>query len=252
MSKITKEVMRELFKLPLIYTQEDLHAALVSLLQEHFKDKTIKANSSPKFKMFMEFYQKLLEDAQYTKTAASHSSQSRFDVASFNALFSKNHVPDSFTQGYKDWAVNESSFNEKSKHSSEQVNNPSPFMSGGDDIPCYELGVKKIKDYSAQNTSSLHFSDYKLAHTTEKIIDPTCVRNRKEYKNITELEIDRANISHTMTKAELALYTKRQNEEAKLERKRLALIKERDISASNHYTKLTQDPLILQLKKLAI
>lgn len=53
-----------------------------------------------------------------------------------------------------------------------------------------ELGVNKITDFSGENKNikDLHYMDYNLAHTTNKLIDKSFVKNRPEFKSVQEYE----------------------------------------------------------------
>ena len=82
---------------------------------------------------------------------------------------------------------------------------------------CSELGVDKVQNYTGE-TKSIKFTDYKEAHTTSKLVDANA--KFKQYKNVTELENARSNISD-YTKEELDYYDKQKESEELKEKQRL-------------------------------
>lgn len=72
----------------------------------------------------------------------------------------------------------------------------------------YELGVHSVNDYSAPNkmNTNLQFSDYKLAHTTSKLIDIDDVKTRGDYRNIDDIKLKRKEQSFDMTNKDKKYY----------------------------------------------
>jgi DnaJ-class molecular chaperone len=56
-----------------------------------------------------------------------------------------------------------------------------------------ELGVDKIHDFSGENKNNreLHYTDYNVAYTTTKLIDPALVKKQEEYKNLKDIKRQR-------------------------------------------------------------
>ena len=63
-----------------------------------------------------------------------------------------------------------------------------------------EIGVDDILNFTG-NSGNLNFTDYKAAYTYESTIEKPEM-NRKEYKNVKELEAERDNISYNMSAEE--------------------------------------------------
>jgi len=219
--------MLALFELPPNFTIEQLKASYKRLVLKYHPDRSMKVSDTPIFQMLTDCYRVLIDDLnarvsqrefyelrahfkatnqqnQPTKPTPPSKLGSKFDAKLFNKLFEEHKIKDVHEEGYEDWSKSAASFKEKSKHAVVIYKEPQPIVSNADDIGCYEYGVKRVTDHSAQNQGHLQYMDYRLAHTTEKIIDTNRVKARKEYRSVQELEQDRSKISHTMTPSELA------------------------------------------------
>lgn len=167
-----------------------------------------------------------------------------FNVEKFNKIYEDNRLETATDVGYDDFLRNEKikkmkeykksftadSFNshfekavkpEQSKHLIKYTE-PEPLLMGKK-IQFTELGEDNIEDFSGDNMSKhgLHFMDLKIAHTTNRIIDPRTVEERKEYKNVEQYEADRANINYQMNAKDLQDYQKRKYLEEQKEKKRI-------------------------------
>ena len=188
-----------------------------------------------------------------------------FNVERFNQVFEKNRLSDkAVDSGYNDWlktgddgqaapkfkgkftsmAFNEqfekSNKNEASKHLIKYTE-PEP-MFAGKKIQYTELGVENIDDYSADNLSrkNLNYMDLKLAHTTSRIVDPSTVGNRKEYKSIGDVEADRAHISYNMNESEMREYMARKKADELREKKRVQNLNTYDKRTLEHYEQVNR------------
>ncbi len=104
-----------------------------------------------------------------------------------------------------------------------------------------ELGVNKIDDFSGQDSNGkLVFTDYKVAHTTTRLVDPGSVRARKEFRSVEDLQASREKVRYTMSEKERALYEKTRERDAERERARLHALQQRDEFIERQYQKLTQ------------
>lgn len=248
--------MLNLFELSPNFNEDQLKDAYKRLILKYHPEKNQRVTSTPMFQMLTQFYRALKENlqerqpAQYnapsfppprppTAPTTNANNNKRFDVQMFNKLFEQYKITDTQEEGYGDWLEKSSSLKEKSAHATQAFKEPQPYISGADDIACYELGVKKVGDYSAQNNGSLHFTDFRLAHTTDRIVDPTRVQARKEYRTVDDLKVDRANVSHTMSPKEMAEYIRRQQEEAKQEKQRQAFLHQCDGLISRQFDRLS-------------
>lgn len=187
---------------------------------------------------------------------------SRFDRDKFNKFFDDNKLTDTREeQGYHDWmkenevkeapkyrgSFNTNGFNQHFNQHAQTVSNNRQIIKYQEPeamITCKklgftELGQEKIDDYSGENKSikNLNFMDYRVAHTTSRIVDPKTV-SREEYSNIQELEKSRANISYQMTEEEYALYMRKKRIQEKEEEKRKIIQEAYDKKVQEHYMKI--------------
>ena len=199
----------------------------------------------------------------------------RFNLDKFNKIFDENRMEDAYSQGgYKDWMEKEAlpevdstpkkpvrKFNvDTFNHTFEKTTKtamdnkfltvykePEPLLMSKK-IQFTELGVDKIDDFSGDNTTrrNLNYMDYKVAHTTNRIVDPTTV-NRKEYANINDLEGERSRIQFNMSKDdyEYEMHKKKQQEDA--ERQRLETMERQRRIEEAHFEKLQR--LVLMGRK---
>lgn len=104
-----------------------------------------------------------------------------------------------------------------------------------------ELGVQKVDDYSGNDANGkLVFTDYKVAHTTTRLVDPSSFRTRKEYKSVEDLEAARERIRYTMSQKEQAAYERARIDSEEKEKARVEALRHRDEFIERQYQKLTQ------------
>ena len=187
---------------------------------------------------------------------------SRFDQDKFNKFFNDNKLNDETQeQGYIDWmqkhevkeapkyngSFNSSSFNQHFNNNAQTVSNNKQIIKYEEPeamVTCKklgfaELGRDKIDDYSGENKSmkNLNFMDYRVAHTTSRIVDPKTV-SREEFRNVDELEKSRANVSFQMTEEDYALYMRKKRIQDKEEEKRQMIQQSYDQRVQQHYMKI--------------
>ena len=161
-----------------------------------------------------------------------------FNLAKFNAAFENFKYKENYIEdGYDSWIKQDRA---EDKGAIINYKDPEPLLSGGGNL--YEFGKLKIDDYSGDNISnrSLNFMDLKVAYTTSKLVDESALDKRPEFKSVEELKKHRANISHVMSKEELAKYTAKQIAEKKAEEQRLANIKKEESKIEQFYKKTNQ------------
>lgn len=159
-------------------------------------------------------------DAQ--PSSAPRVSKEKFDVERFNQVFSENRLVNAFDNGYKDWMSDEpvkdapkpksgftiDKFNKDFEKTTKldrsnkyiiKYKEPEPMVASRK-MGFTELAQDDVDDFSGENTTnkSLNYMDYKVAHTTSKIVDPRLVKNVKSFKDMDELERHRANVRFTM------------------------------------------------------
>lgn len=146
-----------------------------------------------------------------------------FDVEKFNKIFEQTKVEDAYSKASGPVEPNYL----------KKVNEPSPAQQSG--AAFYELGKEYIEDWSGDNLSlrDLNYSDFRVAYTTDKLVDESTVRKRKEYKSIAELERDRANISFNLSDKEKRRVEKAAAKEKEEEKRRQQLLERMDQLAMN-------------------
>lgn len=185
----------------------------------------------------------------------------KFDLDKFNRIFSENKLEDAYDKGYKEWMSDEpvkdipkpkgsftiDSFNsrfEKQELDSKnkyivKYREPEPLMASKK-ISFTEIGVDQIDDFSGDNTShkSLNYMDYKVAHSTSKIVDPRLAQSIKQYKNIEELEKQRSQVSYEMDEETMEEYQARKKLEKLKERQRKEAIAKQERLMNEQYERV--------------
>lgn len=252
----------KLLGVPRNFTLEQLKQSYKQLMLKHHPDKNFDL-SSPIASLLTSAYKKLVEDyayrisnkefsqlreesrthidkSQQQAAAARSSSPSRFNLNKFNELFEQNKEKDAgYDDGYDKWMKTEKSFNQSNDRNWSVVKRvePQPLFGGKILSNAYELGVSEVKDFSGDNTSSknLGYMDYRIAHTTGKIIDESLVKQRRNYKNVQDLEKERGKISFVMPETERARYEREQAQEQDREIRRRKIQEVKDFRSAQAY-----------------
>ena len=103
-------------------------------------------------------------------------------------------------------------------------------MFTGKKIQYTELGVDTIDDFSGANLTNknLNYMDLKIAHSTQRIVDPKTVNDRREYKSINDIEADRSQVSYSMSEKDMRDYEKRKRQDERKEQQRLQVVNTQD------------------------
>lgn len=165
----------------------------------------------------------------------------KFNTTFENYKFQNNYIDD----GYSDWIKEE-----KLEDNGAIINyqDPEPLFMGSKTLGnLYEIGKTKVTDYSSDNISnrSLNFMDLKVAYTTSKIVDEKKVDQRPEFKSVEQLKNHRANISHVMSKEDLAKHVAKEIALKNAEDARLENIKKEDSEIEKFFKKTNQVMLSL-------
>lgn len=187
---------------------------------------------------------------------------SRFDQTKFNKFFDDNKFKEDVEDiGYQEWMSKNnikeapkfkgggvSQFNEHFEKNVKVSNQQKQLMKWQEPQPIVasnklvfsELGRNTVDDFSGENRTmkELNYMDYKVAHTTSRIIDPSTVK-RQNFSNIQELERSRANVQYQMSEKELREYAKKVETMKALEDKRREYIASYDRRLAQHHQKLT-------------
>jgi curved DNA-binding protein CbpA len=165
----------------------------------------------------MELSTKVREDINIEKLIKKN----KIDNESFNNLFNKN-VP-----------VNKALI---------KYREPEPLILAKT-LQFTELGGKRPDDYtsSMEKTSSLAYTDYMRAHDGTRLVDPSLMKNVKEFKSVDEYEAYRENKAKKVLSArELKAEELKKMKETKAEEERLERLKVYDKKVEKSYEKASQ------------
>lgn len=195
------------------------------------------------------------------KPSRPTSGTSKFDLDRFNQVFSENKLENAYDKGYQSWMSDEQvqdipkpknsfkldRFNKEfEKNNIDKTNKyiikykePEPLMASKK-IGFTELGEEDVDDFSGDNTNkrNLNYMDYKVAHTTSKIVDPKLLKNVKSFKNVEELERHRGSIKYEMDEETMEEYQTRMKLEKIKERQRKEAMLKQDQQIQDHYERV--------------
>jgi DnaJ domain len=176
-------------------------------------------------------------------TGAWFGSDKTFDTDGFNRFFVDNKLRSSDDDGYAEWmARNDPVKKAQQQRKQQQVIkwvDPQPLVAvRSRSLAFQELGVDNVSDYSktpSHQVKVLAYTDYRVAHTTEQLVDPSTVRERKQYNSVQDLEKERARVRYNMNAHELAAYQRAKQRQADVDRKREEVLKRQDQAATMHF-----------------
>lgn len=201
--------------------------------------------------------------SQIASPSPPFSSSSKFDMDRFNRVFLDNRIETVHDSGYENWmkkydvddpkvlAELENAQKKKEMHLVKYREPAALHIVKSKGMGFEELGVDNIQDFSkdpaATDRKQLAFTDYRVAHTTTRIIDPDLVKQRKEYKSVQELEKDRAGISFEMSPVELQRHHATKRRQEVQEQQRVEALRTYDAKINDHHDRVHQ--LMLRLLK---
>jgi curved DNA-binding protein CbpA len=157
-------------------------------------------------------------------------SNSRFNIETFNKLYSDNKIDTPYDMGYDEWFKSDR-IEEDSNNNNKVVEYNVPDTAYKQDN-CVELGIDKFKDFSGEN-----YCDLKKAYNNNKIVDETITF--KEYKNLDELQEERSNITPLNNKEIAVLEHIKMNEKI-MEENRKEIQSKYDNKYEEQYNKLNK------------
>ena len=190
-------------------------------------DELNKKNSDKQFFDLKHSFSKNQEkERQYVNTNITPPSDSRFDVEQFNTVFEKYRGSDVMDTGYDEWMnknklidapklqknITPDSFNSqfekhadltKDKTNKQIIRFKEPeALQMCKKLNFIELGTDSIDDFSGDNQSNrgLNYMDYRIAHSTTRLVDPNNVKKRNDFRTIDDIERDRGNINKLSAK----------------------------------------------------
>jgi hypothetical protein len=257
----------KMLEVPKNFTMEQLRSQYKRLVLQHHPDKNIDVRSTPVFQMLTACYKMLVDEWKLRQDQRSHHelraeanaalsaglhhqntkmvdprqvSGKNFDANKFNKVFETERLRNAYDDGYEEWMNDPNSLKKyKNKHALVKYEEPKALPSMINSTQYQELGVNKVKDHSATNMSSrdLNFMDYRMAHSTDKLIDERLVDQRREYRNVQELEADRSRLAYTMTPEQLQAYHKKKLLQEREEEIRKQKQLEHDKMIEQHWAK---------------
>jgi curved DNA-binding protein CbpA len=188
----------------------------------------------------------------------------------FNKTYDNHKVHSAYDDGYGDFMIksdgrredidivkkvnNMKQFN--SAFQAEPLNNynkrmiiykePEALPSSSKSLKYTELGVGKVKDFSS-STNNLYCSDYKAAHSMNRLADPRMMNNRRNFNSVDDVQADRSNISYQLSEEDLRKQAIKQKKERIKEIRRQERQAQMDIQAQKNFERVNK--LLLQFKK---
>jgi len=109
-----------------------------------------------------------------------------------------------------------------------------------------EIGADRPDDFTKAplTRNEIAYTDYKVAATTTRLVDPRAVQPRKEFKNVEEFKKHWSSVTKAPpTEEELQWRAQKEREEQEKEERRLARLSERDRRAQLHYEHVSRGML---------
>ena len=195
-----------------------------------------------------------IEKQSKTNMQNTKFSKDNFNISKFNGIYDKHRIGNANDDGYGDWSqsnsfdsedivrdksVNTGNFNSmfdsKVKIYGDVVKYSSPkemFMNSENN--CEELGVDKIDNYTGKS-KSINYTDYKEAHTTNRLVDPNTKYNT--YNSVSEVKAARANIKD-LTAEELMEIELEKSRKEEAEERRVNQVSKHDNAHFENYNKI--------------
>lgn len=230
-------------------TLDDLKSKFKHLAVKYHPDK---GGDKYIFNMMVECYKKVFKDIQakasdkphiHLKQDAQRSlnpKENNYVVVNddfankFNKYFDENKTRDETTErGYQSF-INDSEVKTSNKHY-KLKKYKEPEGSVQSKLHFHELG-EKMMDFSGKNNDmhKLQYMDYQYAHTTSKLIEPSLVQERQEFKNLEDITKKRATVDYALTDQDKKYYEKIQHRKDKKEQNRISKLSKYNEYLENH------------------
>jgi curved DNA-binding protein CbpA len=165
-----------------------------------------------------------------------------FSLDRFNRVYEEHRSEDAERDGgYGSWMSRHDPNDPKDLSRNRQMvryTEPEPVsLSRRGCVQFTELGLAKISDYSRGDDAKhgLQYTDYRVAHTTTKLVDERALDDRKQFRSIDELKAHRSAVHSAMTDAEAAAAAEAEIRRKKEIAKRDRLQQERDAQLERHF-----------------
>jgi curved DNA-binding protein CbpA len=208
--------------------------------------------------------EKTYRNTQFTPQQ-EEKSRSRFNLDRFNKVFEDNKVDDFTAAGYDEWIrknsikdapsldkkITKENFNQQFEKYADETKDksnkyiikyrePEPMMMSKK-LNFIELGTSQVDDFSGENRSNrdLNYMDYRLAHSTTRLVDPNVVKQRKDFNSVDDYEKERANIKK-LSQKELAYIEKKKRLEESKEKQKQEFQKKQDEITTLQFHKINK------------
>ena len=250
----------KILKLSKDFTLDELKSNYKREVLKHHPDKSKSIATTPQFqiltacyKMLLAVHQQRASRKEFQELKQSYQNDEpvrmaaptgRFNLSRFNEDFEKYKFKDKLADdGYEEWIKSTVKGDTVIKpkvdiHAVQKYREPLPFQTGGGAY--YPLGQEKLADYSGENirNKDLQYMDFKLAHSTERIIDPSVVKQRKDFRSVEELEAYRAaQLDRPQSAKDIARQKKQEILQQRKEEERLERLRQYNALAEEFHRK---------------
>ena len=264
--------------LPRNFTLEQLRYNYKVLARQLHPDKCgsriSREQANATFQLLTESYRLLLQDCtardndkpfETMRGAASGSASAfanpniakdaakNFSLDRFNSVFETNRMDEPVNDaGYGNWMTKNDpnrGISRADANSNRQLikyTDPAPVtVSRRGCVEYSELGLERVDDYSRGDATrhGIQYTDYRIAHTTSRLVDESVNEGRKEFRTIDELQQHRATVSYDMNESEAQSYAERKRAEEDAEEKRQRLQSGYDRRMQAHFERVHQSLL---------
>ena len=107
-----------------------------------------------------------------------------------------------------------------------------------------EIGGDRPDDFTHVPQSArqgLAYTDYKVATTANRLVDPRAIKKRKDYKNVDDYSAHRSSVLEApMTEDEMAWRAQKERDELEKEERRLSRMRDKDSRMAVHYESVSR------------
>ena len=225
---------------------EDANAAFQALTKAYrFVVSEIRAYESSSFESIKKSY---AEEREALASSTPPTRKKKFSLRQFNDVFRKNRLDDPVDDaGYTEWMKSNDPDLPLAKE--EIIMNrqmimykePEPvYLTKKGNVPYTELGVDSVNDYSRQDatTHGIQYTDYRVAHTTTKLVDEALSELRPTFESLDLLNKHRSSLTHEMSRQDLLEDEHRRLKEAEREEERTRVLRRREALYTEQHNRL--------------
>ena len=104
-----------------------------------------------------------------------------------------------------------------------------------------ELGVENVDDFSSDTIGKqLLYSDYMKAHTTNKLVDKSQIKQHKKFKNLEDIKKQRLKQSFELTDEDRRVIEEQEKKSKMKEQQRKKVLAERDRLSQTHFERVNK------------